>query len=94
MLVVLGTIWPMITFPLVLVAAIVSPKRYRWRVLFITPIVLILPCILFVNALTDNSNLLFAVIMGFAMLGWAAYYLVLIVVRLATLVRSAGARQT
>ncbi len=60
----IGTVWPLVTFPFVFLAAIVSPKRYRWCVLFIAPLVVMLPCIVFAGDIASNGNLLFAVILG------------------------------
>jgi len=67
------------TFPLVLVAAVIISKRYRWWVLYIAPIVAMLPCVLFGGDIAYNGNLLFAVIFGFAVIGWVVYYMVLVV---------------
>lgn len=82
----IGTFCPLLTFPLVFVATILASKSYRWWVLFIAPIVAMLPCIVFGGSLAANGNLLFAVILGFAVVGWVVYYAVIIIWRLIKLV--------
>ncbi|GEM_PF-3116911 len=86
----LGTFWPLVTPPLVLLAAILAPRRYRWWVLFVTPVLLMLPCVATAGKIVANGNLLFAVIFGMTVIAWIAYYLVLAIVCLMLLVGKAS----
>ncbi|MEZ5359541.1 MAG: hypothetical protein R3F48_12045 [Candidatus Zixiibacteriota bacterium] len=86
-LILFGTFLPLLSFVITAALGYKFEGQRRWIALLVTPVLTMLPCYLFLDAIAANGNLLFAVTFGFAVLVYIIYYPVLLIVRIALSIR-------
>jgi len=91
MWILLGTFWPVLGMALVAFLAIFIRKA-RWWILFLGPIVVMVPCFVFGNVIGQNGNLLFIALFLSLLAGLCIYYPVLAVTGLIVFYRRSRAR--
>ena len=73
-LILLGTVWPLISVGLTVILAVILEGWKRWTVLFLGPPVIMAPCIWFAEEIAYNGNMLFVAILGIMYLAAIIYY--------------------
>ena len=73
-LILLGTIWPVVGFSLAILLGILFSGWLRWVMLLIGPIIFLLPCIIFAKQIAYNGNMLFVALLGVAFIFACVYY--------------------
>jgi len=87
LLLLIGTFWPVIGLALVALLALATHGRLRVWILFLGPLLAMVPCWLFGAQIAYNGNLLFAALFGFAVIALVIYYPVLAIAVLIIYVR-------
>ena len=86
-LILVGTIWPVVGFCLALLIASVLPGWKRWLMLFVGPVVFLLPCYLFADQIAYNGNMLFVALFAIAYVVAIVYYPVIMITGIVLLMR-------
>ena len=86
-LILIGTIWPIVGFSLAILLGILFSGWLRWVTLMIGPIVLLLPCIIYAEQIAYNGNMLFVALLGVAFVFACVYYPILGIVGVVVLIK-------
>lgn len=86
-LILIGTVWPVLGFCLALLIASVLPGWKRWLMLFLGPVIFLLPCYLFADQIAYNGNMLFVALFGIACVAAIVYYPVIMVTGIVLLLK-------
>jgi hypothetical protein len=71
-LILIGTIWPVIGVVVAILVAFILTGWRRWLMLFIGPVLFLLPCYIYAEQIAYNGNMLFVALMA---LVWALAFI-------------------
>jgi hypothetical protein len=86
-LILVGTIWPVVGFFLAILVGLLFSGWLRWVMLLIGPIVFLLPCIIFAKQIAYNGNMLFVALFGVAFIFACVYYPIVGIVGIVVLIK-------
>ncbi len=89
-LILIGTFWPVVGVCLAIMIAFLLTGWKRWVGLFLGPVLLLLPCIIFAEQIAYNGNMLFVALMGIVLVLSFVYYPVLVITGVVLLIRDRG----
>lgn len=86
-LILIGTIWPVLGFSLALLIASVLSGWKRWVMLLLGPVIILSPCYLFADLIAYNGNMLFVALFAIAFVVAIVYYPVIIITGIVLLLK-------
>ena len=86
-LILIGTLWPVLGFCLALLIASVLSGWKRWLMLFAGPVIFLSPCYLFAEQIAYNGNMLFVALFAIVYLTAIVYYPVLLITGIVLLIK-------
>ena len=87
-LIFLGSLWPLLGVCLAIYVAFKLPGWQRWSMLFVGPVLLLLPCMIYAEQLAYNGNMLFVSLMAIALIFFVFYYPTLIFIGVMWLIKA------
>ena len=87
-LILIGTIWPVIGISLAILIASVLTGWKRWLLLFIGPILFLLPCYIYFEQIAYNGNILFVVLMLIVYVLAILYYPLLMITGIVLMIKN------
>lgn len=87
-LILIGTIWPVVGVCLAVLIGLILTGWKRWVMLFVGPILFLLPCYIYAEEISYNGNMLFVALFGLVFAFGFLYYLVLVIVGIIAIVRN------